>query len=185
MKWYVEVYGTVDFTVPVYKDPTPHTDKTFDSSELEARLKTLEDLLRKKFNTSEEQPVQDDGAAITEDSSLINVQPGFTTIRTLTYKNEQLEIPYFLRDAFLLPQRFDKSETFLIRLGAEQQARIMSELPNNLEGLHKHVKRYNEKNDENLFIELKTYIEEEKARRQLMMEQSGELFSFTKMITSL
>lgn len=180
VKWYVEVYGPVDFTVPAYKDPTPQTDATFDSSELEARLETLEELLRKKLSTPEAQPVQDEVAATTEDPPLINVQPGFTTIRTLTYKNEQLDIPYFLRDAFLLPQRFDKSETFLIRLGAEQQARIMSELPNDLEGLHKHVKRYNDKNDENLFAELKTYIEEEKARRQLITERPGELFFFYK-----
>ena len=41
-----------------------------------------------------------------------------------------------------LPQRFPKSETFLIRLGAEQQARIMSELPNNLEGISHYVKRF-------------------------------------------
>ena len=68
------------------------------------------------------------------------------------------------RDAVLLPQRFDKSEMFLIRLGAEQQARIISELPNNFEGLHKHVKRYSEKNDERLFEELKIYIEEEKVK---------------------
>jgi len=61
------------------------------------------------------------------DISSIPEQPGFTTIRSLSYKGQTLDIPYFLRDAFLLPQRFGKSETFLIRLGAEQQARIMSE----------------------------------------------------------
>jgi len=69
---------------------------------------------------------------------------------------------------------------FLIRLEAEQQARIMSELPNDLEGLHKHVKRYTEKNDENLFAELKTYIIEEKIQRQLLLEGPGELFFFYK-----
>jgi hypothetical protein len=79
-----------------------------------------------------------------------------------------------------LPQRFANSETFLIRLGAEQQARIMSELPNNLEGLHKHVKRYNEKNDETFFQELTLFIEEEKIRRQLSLERPGELFYFYK-----
>ncbi|MFT8321994.1 MAG: hypothetical protein ABF649_13920 [Bacillus sp. (in: firmicutes)] len=105
---------------------------------------------------------------------------GFTTIRTLTYKDKKLEISYFLRDAFLLPQRFAKSETFLIRLGAEQQARIMSELPNNLEGLHKYVKRYSEKNEANLFQELKLFIQEEKIRRRLSLERSGELFFFYK-----
>lgn len=107
-------------------------------------------------------------------------QPGFTTIRTLTYKGQKLEVPYFLRDAFLLPQRFAPSETLLIRLGAEQQARIMSELPNNLEEIHKHVKRYNEKNDEKLFEELKMFIEEEKIRRQLPIERPEELFFFYK-----
>ena len=79
-----------------------------------------------------------------------------------------------------MPQRFSKSETFLIRLGAEQQARIMSELPNNLEGLHQHVKRYSEKNDEILFEELSLFIDEEKIRRQLTMERPGELFFFYK-----
>jgi hypothetical protein len=106
--------------------------------------------------------------------------PGVTTIRTLTFNGRQLEVPYFLRDAFLLPQRFDKSETFLIRLGAEQQARIMSELSKNLAGLHKHVKRYSEKNDEILFEELRTFIEEEKVRRNLSLERQGELFFFYK-----
>ena len=113
-------------------------------------------------------------------TSEANDRPGFTTIRTLFYKDRQLEVPYFLRDAFLLPQRFSKSETFLIRLGAEQQARIMSELPNNLEGLHQQVKRYSEKNDEMLFEELSLFIDEEKTRRQLTMERPGELFFFYK-----
>lgn len=107
-------------------------------------------------------------------------EPGFTTIRTITYKDDRIEVPYFLRDAFLLPQRFQKSETFLIRLGAEQEARIMSELPNNLGGLHKQVKRYNEKNDEQLFQELKIYIEEEKTRRKIILDRHGELLLFYK-----
>ena len=56
----------------------------------------------------------------------------------------------------------------------------MSELPNNLEGLHNHVKRYNEKNDETLFEELTLFIEEEKIRRQLTIERPGDLFFFYK-----
>jgi hypothetical protein len=104
--------------------------------------------------------------------------PGFTSVRTLFYKGQKLDVPYFLRDAFLLPQRFDKSETFLIRLGAEQEARIMSELPSNLEGLHRHVKRYSEKNDEVFFEELRYFIEEEKQRRTLTMKRPGDLFFF-------
>ena len=56
----------------------------------------------------------------------------------------------------------------------------MSELPNNLEGLHQQVKRYNEKNDEILFEELSLFIDEEKIRRQLTLERPGELFFFYK-----
>jgi hypothetical protein len=126
------------------------------------------------------EPGQAEVATSTEAITAEPELPGFTTIRKLFYKDQQLEVPYFLRDAFLLPQRFAKSETFLIRLGAEQQARIMSELPNNIEGLYKHVKRFNDKNDETLFEELIIYIEEEKKRRQLSIERPGELFFFYK-----
>lgn len=104
--------------------------------------------------------------------------PGDTTIRTISYKDKHVDVPYFLRDAFLLPQRFERSETFLIRLGAVQQARIMSELPSNLEGLHRHVKRFKDKNDEIFFHELKVFIEEEKIRRRIAAERPGELFFF-------
>lgn len=181
VKWYVEVYGPLDFTVPDYQDPTHRTEKAYDITELEARLKALEELLIASVQKPKEEPVQEETrATIVANGSAEPEQPGFTTIRTLTYKGQTLDVPYFLRDAFLLPQRFEKSETFLIRLGAEQQARIMSELPNDLEGLHKHVKRFNEKNDENLFEELKHYIEEEKVRRKLLVERPGELFFFYK-----
>ncbi|WP_129727913.1 DUF4145 domain-containing protein [Ectobacillus funiculus] len=180
VKWYVEVYGPVDFTVPNYQDPSPNVKQSYDITELEKRLKALEELLRGAIPGPNGHP-RDTG---TNNPSVTTPPesefPGFTTIRTLTYKNQQLQVPYFLRDAFLLPQRFAISETFLIRLGAEQQARIMSELPNNLEGIHKFVKRYNEKNDESLFQELKLFIEEEKIRKQLVMERPGELFFFYK-----
>ncbi|WP_246017649.1 DUF4145 domain-containing protein [Mesobacillus subterraneus] len=181
VKWYVEVYGPVDVTVPDYQDPAPQTENVFDMTELEIRLKGLEELLKNP-------PVQQVETAAREEVAVavappqIEVQetPGFTPIRTITYKGRSLEIPYFLRDAFLLPQRFDKSETFLIRLGAEQEARIMSELPSNLEGLHKNVKRYSEKNDEQFFEELGVFIEEEKTRRNLTLKRQGELFFFYK-----
>ena len=179
VKWYVEVYGPVDLIVPEYVDPSPQ-EKTYDISELEGRLKALEEMLRQALHPEPIEPGQQESTTKPVNILSIPEQPGFTTIRSLTYKGQTLDIPYFLRDAFLLPQRFDKSETFLIRLGAEQQARIMSELPNDLEGLHKHVKRYTEKNDENLFGELKTYIEEEKVRKQLLIERPGELFFFYK-----
>jgi hypothetical protein len=180
VKWYIEVYGPVNFTVPDYQDPSPHTESSYDNTELEVRLKALEELLTASVQKLAVDSVYPETAGTMLNIPEVPEQPGFTTIRILTYKKRQLDVPYFLRDAFLLPQRFDKSTTFLIRLGAEQQARIMSELPNNLEGIHNHVKRYNEKNDEIFFEELKTFIDEEKIRRQLTIERPGELFFFYK-----
>jgi hypothetical protein len=180
VRWYVEVYGPINVTVPEYQDPSPRSEQSYDISELEARLKSLENLLNTSVQKLTEETAFKEVAATSVQTEIEAELPGFTTIRTLSYKGRKLDIPYFLRDAFLLPQRFYKSETFLIRLGAEQQARIMSELPNSLEGLHKHVKRYNDKNDETLFEELKTFIEEEKIRRNLTIERPGELFFFHK-----
>ncbi|MEW8972063.1 MAG: DUF4145 domain-containing protein, partial [Mesobacillus sp.] len=181
VKWYVEVYGPVDVTVQEYQDPSPQAETVFDMSELEVRLKGLEELLKNPPAQQAEIPASAEvAAAVAAPAAEVQETPGFTPIRSITYKGRTLQIPYFLRDAFLLPQRFDKSETFLIRLGAEQEARIMSELPGNLEGLHKNVKRYNEKNDEQFFEELGTFIEEEKVRRQLTLKRQGELFFFYK-----
>lgn len=181
VKWYVEVYGPVDVAVPEYQDPSPQAEKTFDMSELEIRLKGLEELLKNPpLQQSEALAKEEVAAAVAATAVEVQETPGFTPIRTITYKGRLLEIPYFLRDAFLLPQRFDKSETFLIRLGAEQEARIMSELPGDLEGLHKNVKRYTEKNDDQFFEELGTFIEEEKVRRNLTLKRQGELFFFYK-----
>ncbi|PFD96423.1 transposase [Bacillus cereus] len=180
VKWYVEVYGPVECTVPDYQDPSPQLKQSYGIDEIQERLKVLESLLLSSIKKPKDEPENKEISELPVSTSLESEHPGFTTIRTLQYKEQQLEIPYFLRDVFLLPQRFAISEKFLIRLGAEQQARIMSELPNNLEGLHKHVKRYNEKNDENFFRELKLFIEEEKIRRKLMIERPGELFFFYK-----
>ncbi len=180
VKWFVEVYGPVHVTVPSYQDPALQTEQSYDISELEVRLKSLEQLLVASLQQKEEDLEIKEIAATAVSIRVKPESPGFTTIRTIKYQDQALEIPYFLRDAFLLPQRFSKSETFLIRLGAEQQARIMSELPNNLEGLHKHVKRFNEKNDETFFEELTVFIKEEKIRRQLTLDRTGELFFFYK-----
>jgi hypothetical protein len=181
VKWYVEVYGPVDVVVPEYQDPSPQVEKVFDMTELEVRLKGLEELLRNPTPKAAD-VLANEEVAVAVAAPVVEAQetPGFTPIRTISYKGRSLEIPYFLRDAFLLPQRFDKSETFLIRLGAEQEARIMSELPSNLEGLHKNVKRYSEKNDEQFFEELGNFIDEEKARRNLTLKRQGELFFFYK-----
>jgi hypothetical protein len=182
VKWYIEVYQPVEFKIPDYQDPSLQPKQPYEITEIEERLKTLEKLLIASIKGPKEEPEVklDEAAATLEKIPADPEPPGFTTIRTITYKDKKLEVPYFLRDAFLLPQRFPSSETFLIRLGAEQQARIMSELPNNLEGLHRHVKRYNEKNDENFFAELKVFIQEEKIRRQLTIDRPGELFFFFK-----
>ena len=184
VKWYVEVYGPIDLKVPAYRDPEPSHNEAYDMAELQVRLENMEKLLTTSLeNFQSEAPKQREVAATIEtmETDIVAVEmPGMTTIRTIYYENEKLEIPYFLRDAFLLPQRFEKSERFLIRLGGEQQARIMSELPENLVGLHKYVKRYNETNDQNFFSELKVFIEEEKKRREIMLERPGELFLFYK-----
>jgi hypothetical protein len=180
VQWYVEVYGPIDITVPEYQDPSFQVEHSYDMTELEVRLKSLEELLRNPVSKPVEDTAYQEVAVTAEAPSEVQEIPGFTSIRTLSYKGRKLEVPYFLRDAFLLPQRFNKSETYLIRLGAEQQARIISELPNNLEGLYKHVKRYSDKNDELFFEELTLFIEEEKVRRQLTLERPGELFFFYK-----
>ncbi len=180
VKWYTEVYGSLNFTIPDYQDPSPNHEQSYDITELEVRLKALEELLTASLKKEVVEVQQPEVAATVAVPELKAELPGFTSIRTIRYKDQQLDVPYFLRDAFLLPQRFAKSETFLIRLGAEQQARIMSELPNNLDGLHKLVKRFNEKHDENFFNELRTYIEEEKVRRQISLGRPGELFFFYK-----
>ncbi len=182
VQWYIEVYGPVNLSMPEYQDPVPDSGNGFEIAELEVRLKNMENLIKASLNQQREGTAKEEAAATVtvEEAPQEAELPGFTSIRTITYKGKSLEVPYFLRDAFLLPQRFEKSERFLVKLGAEQQARIMSELPRDLEDLHKHVKRYNEKNDENLFEELKIYIKEETARRKTMLNRPGELFLFYK-----
>lgn len=183
VKWYVEVYGPVNSSVPSYQDPKPNNVDRYDISELETRLKSLEELLIAAMASKpKEELASEEEVAVASEITIAGEpkSPGYTIIRTLKYKNRSLDVPHFLRDAFLLPQRFSKSETFLVRLGAEQQARIMSELPNNLDGLHKHVKRYSEKNDEIFFEELSLFIDEEKKRKRLILERPGELFFFYK-----
>ena len=46
VRWYVEVYGPIDITVPDYQDPSHQVEQTYDMTELEVRLKSLEELLR-------------------------------------------------------------------------------------------------------------------------------------------
>lgn len=176
VKWFVEVYGSHDIEVPEYHDPSPRKQQSFDIQELVFKLDALEE----KLSAAITNPQEEVEIVATLEKEITEELPGDTTIRTISYKGQYLDIPYFLRDAFLLPQRFPKSETFLIRLGAEQHGRIMSELPNNIEGLARHVKRFSEKNEEQFFEELKMFIEEERTRRKIVLDRPGELFFFFK-----
>ncbi|WP_042148371.1 DUF4145 domain-containing protein [Paucisalibacillus sp. EB02] len=185
VSWYVEVYGPLEMKTPDYHDPEPSIQESYDMAELQIRFENMEKLFKNSFQkflmqTPEEAEVAATIQEVENFSEEENVTPGMTTIRTIYYGTDSINVPHFLRDAFLLPQRFEKSELFLIRLGGEQQARIMSELPENIEGLHTYVKRYNETNDKNLFEELKIFIKEEKKRREIKLIRPGELFLFYK-----
>lgn len=161
LTWFIETYASPDIEVPEYIEPVPEQGKE-DREELIGHIEMLMQTLIQK------QPVKE---KITTDQKVS---------RKIFYKDQFIEVPEFLRDAFLLPQRFPKSTTFLIRLNGEQQARIMSELPYQLDGLHRHVKRFKEANDECFFEELKLFVEEEQKRKMLMEQYRGELLLFYK-----
>lgn len=185
LTWYVELYCPLPMKMPTYQDPFPQLEVNYENDELHVRLAQVEKLLLKSLEQKEDLALKEVEVAATVDSvssseEIYDIVPGLTTIRTIHYKEDKLDIPHFLRDAFLLPQRFTRSERFLVRLGAVEEARIMSELPRNLEGIHLLVKRYNEINDAQFFDELKTYIKEEIIRRKLLIERPGELFFFYK-----
>ena len=147
--------------MPEYIEPVPEKNMT-DSEYLIEHIEALMQTLVQKQPTPK------------------NIETEQKISRKIYYKDQFVEIPDFLRDTFLLPQRFPKSATFLIRLNGEQQARIMSELPYNLDGLHKHVKRFKEANDECFFEELRFFIEEEKKRKSLLEQYRGEVLLFYK-----
>ncbi|WP_150284944.1 DUF4145 domain-containing protein [Rummeliibacillus sp. TYF-LIM-RU47] len=170
IKWYVDTYGDAKFKVPLYQDPLPTNQNQSATEEIEDRLQSLEELLmslkeREEGKEEEEEEVQGDENRV---------------IRAISYQGQQIDIPYFLRDIYLLPQRFPHAEKFLIRLGAEQQVRVMSELPSNLNDLKQHLKRNQEQNIENLFKDLKIFVEEEVERKRMQTENEGKLFLFFK-----
>jgi len=193
VKWFVEVYVSYDIEVPEYVDPIMKRDNIYGLEEMALRFKKIEELLKQSLE--KDQPKKTDGqdeepkteVVDSEDmnegdlqliETSIDEEPGFMPIRTITYGEDSVDVPYFLRDAFLLPQRFPESERFLIRLGGEQQARLMSELPNSLEGFHKRVTRYSETHSQTFFKELKEFIAEEIRRKKLIQSRPGELFLF-------
>src|SRR5699024_1208085 len=195
VRWFVEVYGSYEIEVPEYVDPIMRTDRSYDLEEMAFRFQKIEELLKQSL--AKEQPKNINKNADDQDVKInkepldrdlhkenefitksIDTPPGLIPVRTITYGEESIDIPYFLRDAFLLPQRFEESERFLVRLGGEEEARIMSELPNSLEGFHERVTRYKESHSETLFHELRAFINEEIRRRKLMQSRPGELFLF-------
>lgn len=151
------------------------SDNNYDIQELEFRLKELEDRLVDRFQALTEMDEEENTSNI--DDEPIHL-PGETIVRKISFKDKSIDIPYFLRDAFLLPQRFENSERFMIALGGAQQARIMSELPLKLDGISSYVKRFNETNEQAMFDDLAVYIEQERTRRKIMKERPGELFLF-------
>src|SRR5699024_4491489 len=122
--------------VPEYVDPKMKAESSYDLEEMNIRFKKIEDLLKESIakeqpkEVLEESVARAEAAAINEETlteqkvqSTISIdeEPGLTPVRTITYKDEAIDIPHFLRDVFLLPQRFEESERFLLRLGEEQQ----------------------------------------------------------------
>src|SRR5699024_541117 len=123
MTWFVELYVSYKVDVPLYEDPQIKQENNFELDEIHVRLEKFESLLKKSIvneqpktikNEHKETEKQKMKEAIT--SLHLSDTPGMTTVRTITFTNKQLRIPYFLRDAFLLPQRFEQSERFLLRL---------------------------------------------------------------------
>ncbi|MBR7553114.1 DUF4145 domain-containing protein [Allobacillus sp. GCM10007491] len=200
VKWFVEVYGSHDIEVPEYVDPVMRRDHSYDLEEMNFRFQKIEELLKQAVQNEQPKQVSVDShnlnAKSTNDadsetggpvekqevslSETMDKAPGLIPIRTISYGNDGVEVPYFLRDTFLLPQRFENSERFLVRLGGVEEARIMSELPERLDGFHNRIVRYNETHSEVFFSELKNFINEEIRRRKLMQNRPGELFLFYK-----
>jgi hypothetical protein len=177
--WYMNKYRLLDTDMPRYQEPSLDSANKYDVQELELRLNQWQDSVLQKV--SEIAGQVDSNVMVkekTEEEVDDGIVPGETKLRTITYKGEEVDIPYFLRDAFLLPQRFESCERFMIALGGVQQARIMSELPSNLEGISLYVKRYKEENEASMFYDLKTFVDVERKRSKIVLDRQGELFLF-------
>lgn len=193
--WFVEVYGSYKIDVPDYVDPIMKRDHTYGLEEMAIRFQEIEDLLKQSLKHEKPKVAkqEDDQTRANEQDGLAKgnqpekmevitksmaIAPGLITVRTITYGDAHMDVPYFLRDVFLLPQRFVESERFLVRLGGEEQARLMSELPPSLDGFHQRITRYKETHSRVFFDELKQFIQEEIRRRKLIQSRPGELFLF-------
>lgn len=84
VSWYLEVYGPVELKVPDYQDPSPRAEQSYEMSELEVRLKALEELLTNAATNKEQKTASAEVAAATEEYTKEIIElPGFTTIRTI------------------------------------------------------------------------------------------------------
>src|SRR5699024_5746849 len=99
VKWFVEVYGFYKIEVPPYVDPLMKSDTTYDLEEMKIRFNKLEKLLKKSI--SREQPKEGNQSVKTiiavkskptefhdESNIMMDEEPGFTTVRTISYNEE-------------------------------------------------------------------------------------------------
>lgn len=77
VKWFVEVYGPVDFTVPAYQDPSPQMKQSYEITEIEERLKSLEKLLVSSLQKPNEESREAEVAATIIETHLEPELPGF------------------------------------------------------------------------------------------------------------
>lgn len=168
MEWYVITYASPTIQFPAYEDPNIDlVSQTMEIGEVTLRLEQLEQTIQSVLQKGEtptlEEP-KEDGFTL----------PGLTTVRTLTFQQEEIEIPYFLRDALLLPQRFENSKQYLIALNKNQEARFMSELPYQLDDLHERALRRTMKHTEIFVEELRAFIQEEIRRKEVKSKRKGD-----------
>lgn len=119
IKWFAEVYSTYELEIPEYVDPKFTSQSSYDLEEINIRFQRIEELLKQSIEN--QQPNNNDANNLSFNEIATNIleeekdevstldldeEPGFTHVRTITYEDKALDIPHFLRDAFLLPQRF-------------------------------------------------------------------------------
>ncbi len=169
MEWYVMTYADPTIQFPKYEDPNVElTSNPMEIGEVTLRLEQLEmilqDVLKNGENIAQEVKKEELGIVL----------PGLTTVRTLTFQEEKIKIPYFLRDALLLPQRFERSESYLIALNKNQEARFMSELPYHLDDLHERAPRRTIQHTAIFIEELRMFIQEEIRRKHVKAKRKGD-----------
>lgn len=181
IKWYTEVYVSYRVQVPPYKDPLMQASNGYDMEELQVRLGRLEQLLQASVQATRPKDQQTPVISHKKKAqATLEEEPGMTVTRTLILEQYPVDIPHFLRDAFLLPQRFPQSIDYMKSLHQMQRARIMSELPSKLDYLHEGVARRTIEHSRIFVEDLIEFIKEETRRKALMDSRPGEFFIFYK-----